>query len=179
MEHIGFTGRVHDVSGIQAELAEHPKLWNQYRGRLRGAHRETDDIWLRFAEGNINDFVGKLETPHVSVWYPAADSLPAAKALAEEIFASTGAGKLGGVLLIRVPPGKKIYPHRDLAWHAAAHKKLAVQIYGARHQVFDFEDGGLEALPGQEYWLDNAHPHWVLNPTDEPWVNMTVCYRDN
>src|SRR6185437_5930281 len=110
------------------------------------------------------------------VWYPAADALPKTKALAEEMFAITEAAHLAGILIISIPPGKRIYPHVDAGWHAKAHEKFAVQIKGNKHQAFDFEDGGLSALSGESYWLDNSYPHWVLNPSGEDWINMTVCF---
>lgn len=178
--HIGLTEHTFDVCAVQRELAEHPELWNEYKGRLihpRSPHRHTDDIWLRFAEDNLHDKERKVEGPHVSVWYPAADKLPHTKALALKMFELIGGQELGGILIIRIPPGKEIYAHVDAGWHAQQYEKFAVQISGHPKQAFAFEDGELAALPGESYWLDNSFPHWVENPTPKDWINMTVCYR--
>ena len=178
--HIGLTEHRFDIEPIRRELDAHPELWNEYKGRLnhpRSPHRHTDDIWLRFAKDNLHDKERKVEGPHESVWYPASEQLPATKALALEMFELIEGKELGGILIIRVPPGKEIYPHVDAGWHAQHHEKFAVQISGHPRQEFAFEDGSLSALPGESYWLDNSYPHWVLNPTPKDWINMTVCYR--
>lgn len=179
--YIALTEHSFDVAPIMAELAAHEHLWNEYKGRSnhpKSPHRDTDDIWLRFAEHNIGQYAFKESEPHKSVWYPCADQLPLTKALAEHMFDITGSKILGGVLLIRIPPGKNIYPHRDFLWHAQVHQKFVVQLHGNARQIFEFNDGGLSALTGQTYTIDNRQPHWVLNPTNEPWINMTVCHRE-
>ena len=180
LKHIGLTEHRFDITPIVEELNAHGDLWNQFKGRLmhpQSPHRHTDDIWLRYAEENLHDKVRKVEGPHKSVWFPAAKELPVTKALAERMFECVGAKELGGVLLIRVPPGEQIYPHVDHGWHAKYYDKLAVQIESDIEQEFAFEDGSLSALPGESYWIDNHYPHWVTNPTARPWINMTVCYR--
>jgi Aspartyl/Asparaginyl beta-hydroxylase len=179
--HIGLLHKKFNVQPIITELAAHTELWNQYKGRLnhpKSPHRHTDDIWLRFAKDNLGNPDERVMGPHESVWYPASDTLPAAKKLAEEMYSYVNGKQLGGVLIIRIPPGKEIYPHQDLGWHAQHYSKIAVQISGDPEQEFSFEDGSLSALPGESYWLDNAHPHWVTNQTPVDWINMTVCYRN-
>ena len=180
-EHIGLQSQKFNVRGVQAELALHPELWNEYRGRTnhpQSPHRGTDDIWLRFAEDNLNDPDARVMGPHKSVWYPSANQLPLAKSLAMKMFDLVKGKEMGGVLIIRIPPGKEIYPHVDSAWHAEYYNKIAIQIEGNAKQEFAFEDGCLSALPGQMYWLDNSYLHWVTNPTQKDWINMTVCYRN-
>ena len=181
MKHIGLYPKKFDVAPLVAELAAGPELWNQYKGRLnhpQSPHRHTDDIWLRFAKENLGRPEERVMGPHESVWYPVCTDLRAGRALAEEMFRFVEGKQLGGVLIIRIPPGKEIYPHIDAGWHAAFYKKIAVQISGDPEQEFAFEDGSLRALPGESYWLDNSHPHWVTNPTPKDWINMTVCYRN-
>jgi hypothetical protein len=180
VKHIGLYDRKFDVAPIAQELDAHPELWNQYTGRLshpQSPHRDTDDIWLRFAKENLNKPDERVMGPHESVWFPASNDLSRAKGLAEEMFDFVAGATMGGVLIIRVPAGKAIYPHVDTGWHALHYQKIAVQISGDPHQSFAFEDGGLSARAGEAYWLDNSHPHWVTNPTSKDWINMTVCYR--
>lgn len=179
--HIGFNLKRFSTDALSRQLGDHPELWNQYTSRLShpmSPHRHTDDIWLRFAEENLGKPDEKVMGAHKSVWYPASDTLSAGKALAEEMYRYVDGKELGGVLIIRVPPGKAIYKHVDSGWHAQYYKKIAVQISGDPEQEFAFEDGSLSALAGDSYWLDNAYPHWVTNPTTKPWINMTVCYRN-
>src|SRR5215469_9044648 len=97
--HIRLTSHRFNVEAIQQELAEHPKLWNEYKGRLNhplSPHRHTDDIWLRFAQDNLGDRNRKVEGPHTSVWYPASDQLPLIKKLALEMYQLIEGKQLGG-----------------------------------------------------------------------------------
>jgi hypothetical protein len=180
MKHIGLYDRKFDVSPVMQEIEAHPELWNQYKGRLnhpQSPHRDTDDIWIRFAKENLEKPEERVMGPHESVWYPASETLSRTKRLAQEMFDFVDGETMGGVLIIRVPSGKAIYPHVDLGWHAAHYRKIAVQLSADVGQSFTFEDGGLNARAGESYWLDNSHPHWVTNPTPKDWINMTVCYR--
>jgi hypothetical protein len=180
MKHIGLRPHKFDVKPIQAELEAHPELWDEYKGRLnhpRSPHRNTHDIWLRFSEANLHDKDNKDNGPHKSVWYPASDKLPLTKALAEEMFRLSEGKELGGILIVRIPGGKEVYPHVDLNWHAQYYEKFVVQIEGDPKQEFAFEDGSLSAVSGESYWIDNSVPHWVTNPVNRNWTNLTVCYR--
>ena len=181
LSHIGVLPQRFNVEPLRQALLAHPELWNQYKGRLNhpeSPHRDTDDIWMRFAKENLGHPDERVMGPHESVWYPASETLSAGRALAERMYHYVEGKEFGGVLIIRVPPGRQIYRHVDLGWHAAHYQKIAVQIEGHPDQEFAFEDGSLSALSGECYWLDNSFPHWVTNPTSKDWINMTVCYRN-
>jgi hypothetical protein len=181
LAYIGLYPQRFNVEPLRAALLAHPELWNQYKGRLnhpQSPHRYTDDIWMRFAKENLDHPDDRVMGPHESVWYPASEILASGKDLAERMYRYVEGKELGGVLIIRVPAGSRILPHVDLGWHAAYYQKIAVQIEGHPQQEFAFEDGSLSAMSGESYWLNNAYPHWVTNPTLRDWINMTVCYRN-
>ena len=162
-----------DPAPLRAELAAHPELWNEHTARTVGAaspHREADDIYLRW-NPNAGDW------PHTTAWYLAADKLPAAKVIAAAVLAEH-AGELGGVLLTRIPPGRRVYPHRDTGWHAATHSKYAIQIASAPGQAFCFQDAGLSPEAGELYTFDNSQLHWVYNMSDEPRMTLIICIRE-
>lgn len=176
---INFTGHHLDVKPLIEELAA-TNEWNKYVGRLnhpQSPHRDTDDIWLRYAQENLTKPDEKVTGPHESVWYPSCEVLPSAKVLAQTLFDMVGGKQFGGCLIIRVPPGKQVYTHVDRAWHATHYEKIVVQIAGNRETEFSFEDGGLSPIEGEVYWADNYWPHWLINHSAEPWINLTVNYR--
>lgn len=167
-----------DVAPLAHELAAHPEVWNEHRWRTehpRSPHREVDDVWVRYnALENLGDH---FNDPHESVWYPVIDKLPAAKHLATEVATLSGHAKLGGVLITRVPVGKRVYPHIDQGWHAGYYEKIGIQIAGHYDQAFCFDRERLSAQTGEAYWFRNDVSHWVTNDSDEDRITLIVCIR--
>lgn len=155
-------------------------MWNQRDCRRKQAvHREISDIFLRFNPyDNYDGDLHKFNEPHVARWYPEYYALPAAKALLRQLVIGVGGGHLGVVLITRIPPGGRVYPHRDGGWHADWHTKYAVQLQSAPGQAFCFEAGEFSADPGEVYTFDNSQLHWVYNMSDEPRMTLLagICH---
>jgi quercetin dioxygenase-like cupin family protein len=169
------------VAGAVAELSAHPNLWGQQTARLGAGspHRASTDIWLRYRD--VDAYVAEHGTEmsrfcdeHESVWLPPSRLLPACVGIAKRI---AGERPLGGVLLTKLPPGRRIERHTDSGWHAEAHDKLYVAIQVAPGMKFCWDDGAISATDGDVYWFRNDVPHWVENPTDTDRISMIVCVR--
>lgn len=164
-----------DVSPIYWALLQHPELWNQHTERTAdpaSPHHGLDDIWARYG-----DPARAVDgSPHDAFWYPAADVL-GIKQLCLDVMHAVGGVELGGVLITRVPPGASCKPHTDPGWHARRYQKFAVQIASAPGQRFHFTDESLETKPGDLFWFDNQHTHWVTNDTPYERVTLIVCIR--
>jgi hypothetical protein len=167
-----------DVAPLAAELAMHPKLWDEHKFRTEhpaSPHREASDIWLRY--NDLKHFGSHFNDAHESVWYPAIAKVPAARVLAEAMFETVGGFTLGGVLVTKIPAGKQVYPHVDRGWHAEHYEKYAIQIAGNDGQRFCFAGETLSPLTGQAFWFENQSPHWVTNDSDEDRITMICCIR--
>lgn len=164
-----------NVSAIHWALQANPQLWNQHTARteaLDSPHHGLDDIWARFGPPErANDGL-----PHDAIWYPSAAIL-GVKPICYDLMRHFEGVELGGVLITRIKPGKEVKPHTDPGWHARRYEKYAVQITSAPGQKFCFEGEELETRPGDIYWFDNAHTHWVVNPTEYERITMIVCIR--
>lgn len=168
-----------DVSGVARALDANPQLWDQHQMRTedeRSPHRETQDIWVRY--NAIENYTTREEFngPHESVWYPSADLLHV-KPYVMAIFQAISGTRLGGVLITRIPPGKQVYPHADLGWHARYYEKFAMCIRSDERQSFNFDDESLVSAPGELFWFDNAHRHWVVNNSDQERITLICCVR--
>lgn len=156
-------------------LQSQPELWNQHTTRTEdptSPHHGLDDIWVRFGDAErIKD-----NAPHDSHWYPAAEAL-GIKPLIYDLMRQVEGDKLGGVLITRIPPGAMCRPHADLGWHALHYEKYAIQLTSAPGQRFCFEGESLETKPGDVFWFNNQHTHWVENPTPYERVTLIVCIR--
>lgn len=164
-----------NVTPIYWALQSNPQLWNEHTARTQAEdspHHGLDDIWARFgAPERVAD-----GQPHASFWYPSADVL-GVKRLCLDLMRHVDGVELGGVLITRIPPGARCKPHTDPGWHARYYEKFAVQITSAPGQMFCFEGESLETMPGDVYWFDNQHLHWVTNDTAYERVTMIVCIR--
>jgi hypothetical protein len=171
------------VDGLLQQLAAHPEMWDAHGARTRvdgSPHRYVSDVWVRyqqyeeFCDPKRND----PHKPHESVWYPLAyTALPDARRIALDVMRHVNGTRLGGVLITRIPPHRGVEPHVDNGWHARYYSKYAVQLKSAPGQAFCFEDGEYESRPGDLYTFDNAHSHWVKNPTDQERMTLICCIR--
>ena len=177
MKNIRLLPERYDVAPLRAELAAHPNIWGRYPWRTehpRSPHRDATDIWVRY--NSIENLGPRFNDEHEPIWYPVCESIPAAKALALQVFESVG-GKFGGVLITKIPPAKQVYPHIDMGWHALYYEKIAIQVQGNERQAFHFEDGSLSPKSGASFWFNNQASHWVTNDSDEDRISLIVCIR--
>jgi hypothetical protein len=164
-----------NVAPIQWALQEHPELWDQHTTRTEdpeSPHHGLSDIWARFGPPEA----AETGDAHESVWYPCADVL-GVKQLAHDVMHFVRGVGLGGVLITRIPAGQHCKPHTDPGWHARYYDKFAVQIASAPGQRFCFEGEALETRPGDLFWFDNQHLHWVENPTPYERITLICCIR--
>lgn len=174
MEHLLPVSRGINILPLSLGLRRNSGLWNQNTARTQdptSPHREVSDIWARFAG---NDYTTEA---HESIWMPAATLIPEIKLHARAIMGLVGGDALGGVLITRIPPGCQVYPHVDEGWHAKQYDKFALQIASHPQQAFCFEDGGHISEPGDLYWFDNSHKHWVTNASPVERITMIVCVK--
>lgn len=153
-------------------LQEHPELWDQNTARTENPmspHHGLSDIWARFAPEGVDP-----SRPHDSVWYPCADVLPV-RELVEPLLQL--GDQLGGVLITKIPAGKRCKPHVDPGWHARHYQKFALQIQSHPSQIFCFEGSSLVSRPGDIFWFDNSALHWVDNDSDQDRITLIACIR--
>lgn len=163
------------VDGLRAALAANPHLWDQQTARTSpegSPHHGLSDIWARFADPKTM----REDGSHDSVWYEAADALPV-RDLVFPLMTMVRGERLGGVLITRIKPGQVCKPHTDPGWHARHYGKFAIQIDAAPEQAFHFEQESLVTKPGDVFWFDNSHTHWVTNDSQRDRITLIACIR--
>jgi len=176
---INMTDLTFDVEPLYRELQNAP--WNEipFRTNFEGSpHREVSDIWVRYnALENYYRNPRTFNDEHESVWYPVVNVIPQARLLTLALAAELEAERIGAVLITKIPPGGKVYPHVDPGWHARYYEKFIIQVRGDRRQAFCFEGESLSALTGECYWFDNQYLHWVDNDSDQDRISLIICLR--
>ena len=163
-----------NVAPMLWALQSHPELWDQNPARTENPsspHHGLHDIWTRYAAPGVDG-----SQPHESVWYPCADLMPVREMVYPMMQMFQG-DQLGGVLITKIPPGKTCKPHRDPGWHARYYQKFAVQIQSSPGQEFHFDNASLVTKPGDVFWFDNSHTHWVTYESDQDRITLIVCIR--
>ena len=181
-----------NVLPYMAQLNAHPELWEKsrdfrkvprYNGEL-SPHRESHDIWVRHqnyeALGEYDTEEGResIMKSAISEWYPESLKLPAAVDMAEAVCRHLSAIQLGGSYVIRIPAGKKVYPHSDWSWHSTYYNKYMVILKTQPGVVFGWErSGNLIPLTGDLWNFENDTNHWVYNDSDEDMLIATFSVR--
>lgn len=172
---IKLIGRGFEIGSMLTALDNHPELWDTRVARTApegSPHHGLSDIWCRFAPMGSGALM-----EHESVWYEDVSDVIPIKEMAQQVIDMTGASVLGGVLITRIPPGAICKPHIDTGWHAESYEKIAVQLAANEKQAFCFEDATLVTEPGDVFWFNNQHLHWVTNDSNEARMTAIFCVR--
>lgn len=166
-----------NVSKLLFALREHPGLWNQNTLRtthLNTPHAEVSDIWLRFNRLPKEGEEHLLLDEHESIDYPAYDILSVFRPVVMSVFAYVGGERLGRVLVTKLPPGGKIYPHEDSGSHAEYYERFHVCLQAGEGTLFRLGDDWVTMEPGDLWWVQNAANHEVVNNSNIDRIHLIV-----
>lgn len=159
-----------------AALMRQPELWNQNTLRTEHvgtAHCEADDIWLRFNDIS-NEISEYIIDNHESIDYPAYDKLPQAHSLIFDLMSVVRGKRLGRVLITKLTPGKKIYPHVDGGSHAAYYERYHIILQNQSGSIFRCGNEVITMNTGDVWWFNNAIEHEVINNSADDRLTLIV-----
>ena len=169
-----------DVMPLLLALKRNPDLWDQHTLRTthpNSPHTQVRDIWLRFNDlkpyKHGEDIVGVLDQ-HESIWYPAIDVLPQARALIFALMARVEGERLGRVLITSLEPGKRIDPHPDSGDHARYFERYHIVIQANPGMMFRCGDEEVQMKMGEIWWFQNQIEHEVINNGSDARIHMIV-----
>lgn len=171
-----------DVAPLLDEIDSQPWLWNERPERRSGTspHRETSDVWVRYATPEAMREPDFMQKPHVSVWWPASADLPAVHEIISEVRRVLGGPlEFGGVLMTRIGPGKQVFSHHDRGtWHSEHYDcKVWVVLRGNDRCVNTVEDEAMVWKPGEAWQHDNLRVHSVSNNGATERICLILCFR--
>lgn len=177
---------INNIEALANKLMAKPELFNKYKQRrlapetvahLLSPHRECSDIWVRY--GDI-DTIGPsvFIDKHESVWYDVIVDLPEVVDIANYLMLQLGGLQLGGILITKLEPTKKIYQHTDtIGWHPNYYEKFYIPIQTSDGASFDFEDVSISSIPGEVYWFRNDVPHAITNDSHEDRLSLIITLK--
>ncbi|NBV06663.1 MAG: aspartyl beta-hydroxylase [Proteobacteria bacterium] len=171
------------VASLLAAVMRQPELWNQnlLRTTHEGTpHSEVSDIWLRFNDLSEYKKTNERSTildQHESIDYPAFAMLPQARQIIFNLMRFVEGKRLGRVLITKLEPSKKIYPHVDSGDHAAYYDRYHVVLKNSEGSIFRAGNEVLCMKAGDIYWFDNSAEHEVINNSYDDRIVMIVDIR--
>lgn len=178
-----------DTLDLQIALRRLPGLFGKYNDRCEGVspHRDSEDIWVRYNSRDAVDACGDQQLnsehpangPHRPVWYPAYYQLPQLRPLIFTLMSMVEGEELGTVLLVKLEPGKQVYPHTDGGWTGGYYEKYFIPVQVAPGSVFNFPDGSIYPVNGEVYWFNNSVVHNYENHSCEDTIMLIVTIRSD
>lgn len=172
-----------DVSGVLAELKDHPELWDEHKERtISGSpHYGCSDIWLRFRAREELTEIQNYGEPHFAEFYPAWYALPSLEPIVFDLMAELRprAVYLGGMLMTKIPPRERVKPHNDrIGWHACFHDtKVYIGIQSNERCVNYCEDESTIIRAGEAVVFNNLLTHSVENNGETDRITLICCFR--
>lgn len=187
-----------DVLPLMIHIKQRPELWTEdtfLRHYPQGPFSDVESIMLRFPK--IADFskckpevaerklaAYKTNTlagydQHESVNRPAWGVLTEAHSIVYAIMSTVRGDRLGRVMINKIKPGGRIYPHADTPEHTRYYRRYHVCLQSQPGVVFRAGDEQVYMAPGEVWWFDNRREHEVINNSSDDRIHMIVdVHRD-
>ena len=183
MKHFQLITQGTDVIPLLLAIKRRPELWKEdtyLRDYPQGPFGDTETIMLRFPVKGVYETEKELQNhlstydQHESIDYPAYKILPEARPIIMGLMAYVGGERLGRVMINKLKPGGKIFPHCDTKDHAEYYSRFHIVLQSEPGNVFRCEDENLYMRPGEIWWFNNALEHEVINNSQDGRINI-VC----
>ncbi len=171
-----------DVLPLLLAIKLKPELWDRQtlrKDRPNNAHKQTQDIWIRFNDPKkVND--PDFTEVHFPVWHPAYYELPQIRPIIFGLMARTEATQLGGVMITKIQPKGRVLPHTDLGWHPEFYPlKLYIPLQTNPSCINRVEDETVKMNTGECWFFRNTVEHEVINDGDDDRITLIVCLKND
>jgi hypothetical protein len=162
LRHFRYLGCIEDIAAVQREVAAAESLWHVDSARQRNVavQRETQSIALRAARRSpgvaLNDTLASAPTA-------LAAHFPVVMQLVGEICAQRG-GTPARVMVVRLRPGGRVYPHVDAGAYYRAHDRLHIDVLSESGCMLACAGERVAMRPGEVWQFDNGLEHHAANP---------------
>lgn len=175
-----------NVMPLLAAICRRPELWKEdtyLRDYPQGPFGEIESIMLRFpvksvceTEEELQNHLSKYDQ-HENIDYPPYKLLPEARPLVMNLFAFVSGERLGRVMINKVAPGGRIYPHADTPAHTDYYTRYHIVLQSPDDCLFRAGDETVHMATGEVWWFDNKQEHEVNNHGDFDRIHMIVDIR--
>lgn len=170
-------------------IRRRPDLWNEdtfLRDYPQGPFGEVESIMLRFPEKRVFEQESEVEAykrgdhffdQHESIDYPAYALLPEARPLVMDLMAYVKGERLGRVMVNKIAPGGRIFPHADTPEHANYYSRFHIVLESYPGSNFRCDDEQVHMAAGEIWWFNNKLEHEVVNNSAGDRIHMIIDIR--
>ena len=152
-----------DVQPFLNEIASIPDVWSQSTGRQDkiAVQREAEAIPLR---GLVKSKIGgrKRRDVHESRYTSGSKKFLVARAFLES-FAAEQDAELGRGKIVRLMPGRRVYPHIDRGEYYRVRDRYHLILQSAAGSYLKAGDEEVRMAEGELWWFDNNQMHEAYN----------------
>lgn len=175
-----------NVTPLMLAIARRPELWREdtyLRDYPQGPFGDTDTIMIRFpaktvveTEQNLAEY-GQSDAQHECIWYPPSFQLLDARPIVFALMNEVKGERLGRVMINRVRPGGRIFPHADTPAHCDYYTRHHVVLQTSPGANIRCADEQIHMEIGAVYWFNNKLEHEVMNNGAVDRIHMVVDIR--
>lgn len=188
MKHFFKIGEGLDVMPAMLAIRRHPELWSkrQFRQRTK-ANSETECILLRYQCAPQQDLyrynlsnMQDCEAAHLGLECHDLieySLLPEIRPIVRTIMDTVSAERLGRVLLAKLPPGKRVYPHDDGGLYVDYYTRVVVPIYSQPGNISRIGGEFQVMLPGEAWFYDYKTEHEAVNDSQDDRIHLFIDVR--
>jgi hypothetical protein len=186
MKHFQLLGSGIDVLPLMLAIKRRPELWKEdtyLRDYPQGPFGDTESIMLRFPVKSVHETEEELQKhlstydQHESVDYPPYKLLTEARPMVMNLMSYVAGERLGRVMINKLRPGGRIYPHADTEAHADYYSRFHVVLQSQPGVIFKAGDEQVHMATGEVWWFNNKEVHEVINHSADDRIHMVVDIR--
>jgi hypothetical protein len=169
-----------NIVPLMIQVARQADLWKAdtyLRDYPQGPFGDTETIFLRFPPSSVTDMERSTKDQHECVWMDGALHLPAARQMIFNLMATVEGERLGRVMINKLRPGGRIYPHADTPVHAEYWDRFHIVLQSLPGNNFRCGDETISMRTGEVWWFQNAVEHEVVNNSADDRIHMIVDIR--
>jgi hypothetical protein len=146
----------------------------------------VESVILRFPEKRVFEQQADLEKYargegpfdlHECIDYPAYKHFPDARMMVRRLMNEVNGERLGRILINKIKPGGRIFPHKDTPIHAEYWDRFHFVIESYPGVDFRAGDEHVYMAAGECWWFQNQEEHEVINNSAGDRIHMVVDVR--
>jgi hypothetical protein len=169
-----------DVLPLLHQIHRQPDLWKAdtyLRDYPQGPFGDTETIFIRFPPASVTELERSTRDQHECVWMDGAIHFPAALPIVRQVMARVEGERIGRVMINKLKPGGRVFPHADTPDHAQYWDRYHVVLQSAQGCTFRCGDETVYMPPGQVWHFRNELEHEVINGSAIDRIHMIIDIR--
>ncbi|HXN95979.1 MAG TPA: aspartyl/asparaginyl beta-hydroxylase domain-containing protein [Candidatus Acidoferrales bacterium] len=169
-----------NMTPLMVQIQRQPELWKAdtyLRDYPQGPFNDVETIFLRFPPASLSELERGTKDQHECAWMDGTLHLPASRGLIFNLMTTVEGERLGRVMLNKIRPGGRIFPHADTPVHADYWDRFHYVVQSTPGVDFRCGDERVQMATGEVWWFQNAIEHEVFNNSAGDRIHLIIDIR--